>query len=94
MVSACAEASLPRGEHEGVVGVVVDGTRREGLGLVEEVLVDGVSKRSEADLTGRTSRNRVVNFPGEPEAIGLLAPVRITETRSHSFRGELAGPLR
>src|SRR5436190_2637982 len=59
------------------------------VGLVEEVLVDGMSKRSDAEVAGRTSRNRVVNFPGAPDLIGLLVPVRVTEARAHSFRGEI-----
>ena len=64
------------------------------VGQLEEILVDGVSKRSEADVQGRSSRNRVVNFPGEPELIGRLVPVRITEAKAHSFRGEIAGEPR
>jgi tRNA-2-methylthio-N6-dimethylallyladenosine synthase len=64
------------------------------VGGVEEVLVDGVSKRSSEELQGRTSRGRIVNFPGAPELIGRLLPVRITEAKAHSFRGEQAGPAR
>ena len=64
------------------------------VGLVEEVLVDGMSKRSTAEVAGRTSRNRVVNFPGGPDLIGLLIPVRVVEAKAHSFRGEIAGPSR
>ena len=36
------------------------------VGAVEPVLVDATSRRREWDLSGRTSRNTVVNFPGEP----------------------------
>jgi tRNA-2-methylthio-N6-dimethylallyladenosine synthase len=70
------------------------GRDAERVGAVEEVLVDGMSKRSSLEVQGRTSRNRVVNFPGEPELIGLLLPVRLTEAKAHSFRGEAAGPAR
>jgi tRNA-2-methylthio-N6-dimethylallyladenosine synthase len=64
------------------------------VGRVEEVLVDGMSKRSNADVAGRTSRNRVVNFPGGPDLIGRILPVRLTEARAHSFRGQVAGIAR
>jgi tRNA-2-methylthio-N6-dimethylallyladenosine synthase len=64
------------------------------VGQVEEALVDGVSKRSADDVQGRTSGNRVVNFPGGTDLIGLFVPVRLTETRAHSFRGEQTGEAR
>ena len=64
------------------------------VGRLETVLVDGMSKRSSAEVAGRTSRNRVVNLPGGPDLIGLLVPVRIVEAMAHSFRGEPAGPTR
>ena len=62
------------------------------VGSVEDVLVSGMSKRSDDQVSGRTSRNRVVNFAGGPELIGLLVPVRLTEACAHSFRGVQAGP--
>jgi tRNA-2-methylthio-N6-dimethylallyladenosine synthase len=64
------------------------------VGSVEEVLVDGMSKRSNDDVAGRTGRNRVVNFAGGPDLIGRIVPVRMTEARAHSFRGVPAGPAR
>src|SRR5262249_18067394 len=36
------------------------------VGRVEEVLVDGVSKRRDWEVAGRTSSNTIVNFAGEP----------------------------
>jgi len=38
---------------------------------------------------GRTECNRVVNFVGDPQFIGQLADVIITETRTYTLRGEL-----
>ena len=64
------------------------------VGRVETVLVEGVSKRSDKEMAGRTTRNRTVNLPGGPDLIGLLVPVRITEAMAHSFRGEVAGVAR
>ena len=56
-----------------------------------EVLVDGVSRRREWEMTGRTSGNSVVNFPGEVSLRGQLIPVTITGHGPNSLRGILAG---
>ena len=62
----------------------------EGMvGGTERVLVEGPSRKSAAELAGRTGNNRTVNFRGGPELIGRFVPVRITAARSHSLRGEL-----
>ncbi len=57
-------------------------------GRVEEVLVEGRSKQSENDITGRTRTNKIVNFEGNLELVGQLVPVRITKAYAHSLRGE------
>ena len=57
-------------------------------GSVVEVLVDGVSKQSDRDVTGRTRSNKVANFKGDLTLIGRLIPVRITKAYPHSLRGE------
>jgi tRNA-2-methylthio-N6-dimethylallyladenosine synthase len=69
--------------HEQVVGGVVD------------VLVDSVSRRQHAELSGRSMGNTVVNFPaptdtpsGNGSWIGRTVPVRITRGGPHSLRGE------
>jgi tRNA-2-methylthio-N6-dimethylallyladenosine synthase len=51
-----------------------------------EVLVEGLSRRSEADLCGRLRTNQVVNFTGPPALAGKLASVIITEAHPHSLR--------
>jgi tRNA-2-methylthio-N6-dimethylallyladenosine synthase len=58
-------------------------------GSVQEVLVEGLSKNSGDDVTGRTRTNRIVNFPGEAGLIGEKVYVRINGTYLHSLRGEL-----
>ena len=60
------------------------------LGRVERVLVQGRSKRDPGELSGRTSNNRIVNFPAPADWIGRFADVRIVEILSHSLRGEPA----
>jgi tRNA-2-methylthio-N6-dimethylallyladenosine synthase len=59
-------------------------------GLRSEVLVEGPSKNSQADLTGRTRTNRIVNFKGTPAMIGKLVEVDIVKGYANSLRG--AGP--
>ena len=64
---------------------------RRMVGTVEDVLVDGVSKRRASEIAGRTGGNTVVNFPGPPEWVGRAVPVRITEVGRNSVRGEAVG---
>jgi len=59
-------------------------------GRVEEVLVEGQSKQSDQDMTGRTRSNKIVNFEGDLSLVGKLVPVRITKAYPHSLRGEIA----
>jgi len=59
---------------------------------VEEVLVEGRSKQSAQDVTGRTRSNKIVNFQGDISLAGSLLPVQITKAYAHSLRGELVFP--
>jgi tRNA-2-methylthio-N6-dimethylallyladenosine synthase len=52
-----------------------------------EVLVEGLSKNSHDDLTGRTRTNRIINFRGAPEMIGKLVEVEIVKGYANSLRG-------
>ena len=60
---------------------------------MEEVLVEGRSKQSDHDVTGRTRSNKIVNFPGDMNLVGKLVPVKIIKAYAHSLRGEMASPL-
>ena len=62
------------------------------VGTVQRILVEGVSKRNDSELMGRTECNRVVNFAGLPRLAGQMVDVKITETRTYTLRGEV--PLR
>ncbi len=64
------------------------------VGRETTVLVDGVSKRSPDELSGRTSSNQIVNLPGTPAWIGALVDVRIVDAGPHSLRGEAVSPPR
>jgi len=60
------------------------------VGCVEEILIEGRSKQSDRDVTGRTRSNKIVNFEGGLGLAGELVPVRITKAYPHSLRGETA----
>jgi tRNA-2-methylthio-N6-dimethylallyladenosine synthase len=58
-------------------------------GSVEGVLVEGRSKQSDRDVTGRTRSNKIVNFEGSLDLIGKLIPIKILKAYPHSLRGEI-----
>ena len=65
------------------------------IGSVQNVLVEGPSRKNPRELTGRTENMRYVNFPAPasligPDLIGTFVDVRITEAMSNSLRGRLA----
>jgi tRNA-2-methylthio-N6-dimethylallyladenosine synthase len=59
---------------------------RSEVGRVEEVLVERMAK-SDGDVLGRTERNKVVAFPGEPSLVGSFVPVRLDRTTGATFVG-------
>ena len=59
------------------------------IGSVQRILVEGPSKKNPQELAGRTSNNRVLNFPGSPRLVGSFVDARVTEVRPHSLRGAL-----
>ncbi len=59
------------------------------LGTCQRLLIEGISKRDEGELMGRTECNRVVNFVGQPRLLGQMVDVHITETRTYTLRGEV-----
>lgn len=59
----------------------------QAIGRTVEVLVDGVSRRRDWELSGRTTGNTVVNFAGRPEWIGRLIPVHIRRAGAFSVWG-------
>jgi tRNA-2-methylthio-N6-dimethylallyladenosine synthase len=65
---------------------------QRSIGSTAAVLVDATSRRREWELTGRTSGNTVVNFPGPPEWLGRLVDVTIKRAGPNSVWGEAAGP--
>ena len=59
----------------------------ERIGDDVDVLVDSLSRRRPQDLSGRTTQNTVVNFPGRTDWIGTTLTVRVDGAGPHSLRG-------
>ena len=59
------------------------------IGSIQRVLIEGVSRKDEAELMGRTDNNRVVNFPGNKRLIGAFVEVLITDAMHFTLRGEI-----
>ena len=60
-----------------VHGEISLASNQKDLGKVFEVLVEGYSKRSKAELTGRSSQNKVVVFPAGNHKVGDYVNVKI-----------------
>ena len=63
------------------------------VGRIEEVVVEGPSKRNPGVISGRTRQNKLVHFEGDLRA-GSLATVEVTEAATHYLMGELRETLR
>ncbi len=59
------------------------------VGSIQRVLVEGLSKKDDKELAGRTDNNRIVNFVGNPRLINRFVDVRITASLAHTLKGEI-----
>ena len=64
------------------------------VGTVQNVLVEGPSRKNPKEMTGRTENMRYVNFPTPAgligsELVGSFVDVQITEAMSNSLRGRM-----
>ncbi len=62
---------------------------RAMIGTEEEILLEGPSRRSDADWVGRTDGNKPVIVPFDGFTAGQLLRVRITDASSATLFGEL-----
>ena len=58
-------------------------------GRIEEVLVEGPSKRNSLTMAGRTDGFKLVNFAADRDLTGEFVKVRITKGKTFSLEGEL-----
>jgi tRNA-2-methylthio-N6-dimethylallyladenosine synthase len=90
-----AESFVPDGVAQarlerliGVAREVQGEINRNELGRVEEVLIERVG-RDPGQLLGKTRRNKVVAFDGDPAWIGSYRPVLLERTSGATFGGRL-----
>lgn len=57
---------------------------RRMVGTTQRILVEGTSRKSIMELSGRTENNRVVNFEGTPDMVGKFVDVEITDVWTNS----------
>jgi len=60
------------------------------VGSVQNVLVEGPSKKNPKEMAGRTENMRYVNFPGDARLVGQFVDVQVTQAMSNSLRGRVA----
>lgn len=63
---------------------------RSMIGTTQRVLVESLSKKSTAQVSGRTENNHWVNFDADASLIGQFVDVVVTEALRNSLRGRLA----
>jgi len=63
-------------------------SKKVDTGMIFEVLIEGTSKRSEDFMSGRTSQNKVVVFPGNGHKKGEYVNVLIERTTSATLIGK------
>lgn len=54
-----------------------------------EVLVEKVSNKNEAEMSGHTTCQKVVNFKGSDELLGKIVKVKILEAKTNTLYGEM-----
>lgn len=59
------------------------------VGRVEKVLVEGISKKNDDTLTGRTEGFKLVDFEGDRGLIGSIVDVEITQGKTFSLTGRI-----
>ena len=68
---------------------LAQGVSQAMVGSIQRVLVEGLSKKDDTELAGRTDNNRIVNFIGNLRLVHRFVDVRITSSLPHSLRGEI-----
>jgi len=62
---------------------------KKDVGKTFEVLIEGRSKKSESQLSGRNSQNKVVVFTDDKHKAGDYVMVKITGCTSATLKGEI-----
>ena len=59
------------------------------VGSVVKVLVEGISKKNDDTLTGRTEGFKLVDFEGDKSLIGSMIDVEIIQGKTFSLTGRI-----
>ncbi|MCX8110570.1 MAG: tRNA (N6-isopentenyl adenosine(37)-C2)-methylthiotransferase MiaB [Syntrophorhabdaceae bacterium] len=85
------DVALKRLQHlQGIQKAITLKKNQAAEGRVFDVLVEGRSKNSKDELTGRTRHNRIVNFRGDTDMIGKIVNVKVIRGYANSLKGEIA----
>ena len=76
---------------QGIISKQASNYSKAMLGTEQVVLVEGFSKKSEQEYSGRTENNRVVNFSAPENVIGAFVRINITDAYTNSMRGDFSG---
>lgn len=68
-------------------GKISEKVKKQDVGKVFDILVEGVSKRSDTDYFGRTSGNKVVVFPNTVHKKGDVVKVKVSGCTSATLKG-------
>lgn len=64
---------------------------QQHLGKIEEVLIEGVSKKNSNEWKGRNTQNTVIVFPKEHYKLGDFVMVKVEDCTSATLRGTAVG---
>jgi tRNA-2-methylthio-N6-dimethylallyladenosine synthase len=87
------DTTVKQARLQALQSVINENMRRISSSMVASrqlVLVEGRSKKNPAELAGRTSNNRMVNFVGPERLIGQMIPVDIDSAMPHSLRASIS----
>lgn len=59
-------------------------------GSVQEILIEGWSKKNPERLTGRTRNNKIINLDGSSNLIGKKVTIKIVKAKLYSLEGQLS----
>lgn len=62
---------------------------QEMVGTTQKIIVAKPASKNEAQMSGRSENNRIVNFAGTPDLIGQAVSIRILEAKTNTLYGEL-----
>ncbi len=63
----------------------------QAVGTVQDVLVEEVNEQEEGLVTGRTSQNYLVHFPGDGSLVGQIVSVCLEESKGFYYIGRKVG---